>query len=103
VEKPTRIGRKPEFPCRLCKGDHFLFYFPGISKVLEVWSESFDQPMSSFSGHHTDDNPSTRDNKVEGEKRRVKFPCRLCGGTHCTHLCPCMDETSYLLENITVI
>ena len=46
VEKPNRIGQKPKYPCRLCKGDHFLLDCPGISKVLEVWSESYDQPMS---------------------------------------------------------
>ena len=48
-EKPTRIGRKPKFPCRLCKGDHFLLDCPGISKVLELWSKSSDQSMSSTS------------------------------------------------------
>jgi len=59
--------------------------------------------MSPASRHHTDESPSTRNNRVENEKRRVKFPCRLCGGTHCTHLCPRMDEASYLLENITIL
>ena len=59
--------------------------------------------MSLASGHHTNDGPSTRDNKVEGEKRRVKFPCWLCGGTHHTHIFPCMDEASYLLEKITLV
>jgi len=68
-----------------------------------VWSESYDQPMLLVSGHHSDDSPSMRDNNVEGKKGRVKFPCRLCGGTHYTHLCPRMDEASYLLEKITVI
>ena len=103
VEKPTRIGRKPKYPCRLCKGDHFLLDCPGISKVLEVWSQYSDQPMASTSGHHVDDKPLTRDNTVEGKKGRVKFPCQLCGRTHHTHICPHMDEASYFLENIIVI
>jgi len=62
-----------------------------------------DQPMSSTSRHHVDDSPSTRDDSVERKKGRVKFPCHLCGGRHHTHLCPCMDEASHLLEEITVI
>jgi len=102
-EKPTRIGRKPKFPCRLCKGDHFLLDCPGISKVLEVWSKSSDQSMSSTSGYHVDDKPLNGDHRVEVEKRRVKFPCRLCEGTHRTHVCPHMDEASHLLEEITLI
>jgi len=80
-----------------------LFLIPGISKVLEVWSQSSDQLMPSTCGHHVDDKPLTRDHRVEGEKRRVKFPCQLCKGTHRTHICPCMDEASYLLEKIAVI
>ena len=35
-EKPTRIGRKPKFPCRLYKGDHYLLNCSGISKESEV-------------------------------------------------------------------
>ena len=57
--------------------------------------------VSSTSGHHADDSPSTRDDRVEGKKGRV--PCQLCQGTHHTHLCPRMDEASSLLEKITVI
>jgi hypothetical protein len=34
VEKHKNIGHKPNFPCRLCKGDHLLNDFPGILKVL---------------------------------------------------------------------
>jgi len=68
-----------------------------------VRSESSDQPMLSVSEHHTDDRPLPRDHGVEGKKGRVKFPCWLCGGTHHTHIFPCMDEASYLLEKITVI
>ena len=102
-KEPTRIGQKPKFPCRLCKVDHFLLDCLGISKVLELWSKSSDQSMSSTSGHHVDDKTLTMGHRVEGKQRRVNFPCRLCGGTHCTHLCPHMDEASHLLEEITVI
>ena len=84
-------------------GDHFLLDFPGIYKALEVWSQSSDQPMASTSGHHVDDKPLSRDHRVEGEKRRIKFPCQLCGGAHCTHICPHMDKASHFLEEIKVI
>jgi hypothetical protein len=40
-DKPTKTTRKPKFPYRICKGDHLLKYFPGIPKVLEVWSTGF--------------------------------------------------------------
>jgi hypothetical protein len=40
VHKPTKTTRKPKFPCRICKGDHLLKDFPGIPKVLDVWSTS---------------------------------------------------------------
>ena len=68
-----------------------------------MWPESYDQSMLSTSGHHVDDKPLTRDHRVEGEKSRVKFPCRFCGGIHCNHICPRMDEASHLLEEITLI
>jgi hypothetical protein len=47
-------------------------------------------------------NPSTSEHKVGEKKNRVKFPCRLCEGSHQTHLFPRMDEASKLLEDITV-
>jgi hypothetical protein len=33
VEKPRRIGRKPKFPCKLCKGDHLTDLCPGLPEV----------------------------------------------------------------------
>jgi hypothetical protein len=36
--KITQTTRKPRYPCRLCKGSHILKDFPGLSKVIEVWS-----------------------------------------------------------------
>jgi hypothetical protein len=86
---------KPKFPCSLCKGDHFLRDFPGLIKVLEMWSSA-----SSASTGHTDDTPSTSDVKVGKKKKIVKFPCMLCKGDHYSHLCPHMDEASSLLEKL---
>jgi hypothetical protein len=40
VEKPRRIGRKPKFPCKLCKGDHLTHLCPGIPEVQRLWSLS---------------------------------------------------------------
>jgi hypothetical protein len=100
VVKTTKTTRKPKFPCRICKGDHLLKDFPGLSKVLEVWSMGSQQPTSPAFGHHVDDNPSTSHSTVGEKKSRVKFPCRLCEGSHQTYLFPHMDEASCLLENI---
>jgi hypothetical protein len=38
VDKIKTKNPKPKFPCSLCKGDHFLRDFPGLPKVLEMWS-----------------------------------------------------------------
>jgi hypothetical protein len=86
---------KPKFPCSLCKGDHFLRDFPGLIKVLEMWSST-----SSTSTGHANDTPSTSDVKVGKKKKTVKFPCMLCKGDHYSHLCPRMDEASSLLEKL---
>jgi hypothetical protein len=95
VDKVKTKNLKPKFPCSLCKGDHFLRDFPGIPKVLEMWSS-----MSSASAGHAGDTPSTSDVKVGKKKTTVKFPCMLCKGDHYSHLCPCMDEASSLLEKL---
>jgi hypothetical protein len=86
---------KPKFPCSLCKGDHFLRDFPGLPKVLEMWSST-----SSASARHVGDAPSTSDIKVGKKKTTVKFPCMLCEGDHYSHLCPRMDEASSLLKKL---
>jgi hypothetical protein len=86
---------KPKFPCSLCKGDHFMRDFPGIPKVLEMWSST-----SSASARHAGDTPSTSDVKVGKKKATVKFPCMLCAGDHYSHLCPHMDKASSLLEKL---
>ena len=59
VDLHTQRPRKPKFPCRICKGDHLLKYFHSLSIVLEEWFKVSQQSMSSSSGHHTNDPPST--------------------------------------------
>jgi hypothetical protein len=100
--KITQTTRKPKYPCRLCKGNHLLKDCPGLSKVIKAWSTHPHQTMSLASEQHTNDPPSTSHDTVGKKKSRVKFPCMLCKGSHLTHLCPCMDEASKLLEDMTV-
>jgi hypothetical protein len=100
--KIAQTTRKPKYPCRLCKGSHLLKDCPGLSKVIEAWSTHPRQPMSSASEQHVDDLPSTSHDTIGKKKSRVKFPCMLCKGSHLTHLCPCMDKASKLLEDMTV-
>jgi hypothetical protein len=95
VNKIKMKNLKPKFPCSLCKGDHFLRDFPGLIKVLEMWSST-----SSASAGHANDTPSTSDVKVSKKNTTVKFPCMLCKGDHYSHLCPRMDEASSLLEKL---
>jgi hypothetical protein len=95
VNKIKMNNLKPKFPCSLCKGDHFLRDFPGLPKVLEMWYS-----MSSTLVGYVGDTPSTSDVKVGKKKTTIKFPCMLCEGDHYSHLCPCMDEGSSLLEKI---
>jgi hypothetical protein len=100
--KITQTTRKPKYPCRLCKGIHLLKDCPGLSKVIEAWSTHPRQPMSLASEQHVDDFPSTSHDTVGKKKSRVKFLCMLCKGSHLTHLFPCMDEASKLLEDMIV-
>jgi hypothetical protein len=100
--KITQTTHKPKYPCRLCKGSHLLKDFPGLSKVIEVWSKHPRQPMSLASEQHADDLPSTSHNTIGKKKSRFKFPCMLCKGSHLTHLCLHMEEASKLLEDMTV-
>jgi hypothetical protein len=60
-----------------------------------MWSS-----MSSASAGHASDTLSTSDIKVGKKKTTVKFPCMLCEGDHYSHLFPCMDEASSLLEKL---
>jgi hypothetical protein len=58
--------------------------------------------MSLASEQHADKPPSTSHDMIGKNKSRVKFPCMLCKGSNLTHLFPCMDEASKLLEDMTV-
>jgi hypothetical protein len=50
------------------KGDHLLKDFHGIPKILEVWYQGSQQPMSSTIIVHAGENPST-DNHWDGGKK----------------------------------
>jgi hypothetical protein len=86
---------KPKFPYSLCNDDEFLRDFPGLPKVLEMWSST-----SSASVRHVGDAPSTSDAKVGNKRTTIKFPCMLCKGDHYSHLCPHIDKASSLLKKI---
>jgi hypothetical protein len=94
VDKPKNIGQKPKFPCSLCKGDHLLNHCPGIHKVLEVWYQGSQQPVSPTFAGHSSDGPSTND--------KFKFPCKLCNANHHTYHFPRIEEASQLLEDNVV-
>ena len=50
IEKSSKLPRKVKFPCMLCKGNHLLRDYPGIPKVLEVWSDGHPSlPLASGS------------------------------------------------------
>jgi hypothetical protein len=70
VHKPIKTTRKPKFPCRICKGDHLLKDFPGIPKVLDMWSMSSKQLVSSTSAGHAGDNHQLV--KVRFGRRKVE-------------------------------
>jgi hypothetical protein len=58
--------------------------------------------MSLASEQHADDFPSTSHDIDGKKKRKAKFPCMLCKGSHLTHLFPHMEEASKFLEDMTV-
>jgi hypothetical protein len=100
--KITQTTHKHKYPCRLCNGSHLLKDFLGLSKVIEAWSTHPFQPVSSSSEQHANNLPLTSQNTVGKNKSIVNFLCILCKGSHLTHLCPCMDEASKLLEDMTI-
>jgi hypothetical protein len=97
IDKSKMKNPKLKFPCRLCKGDHFLRDFLGLPKVLEMWSSTSSTPIENAS--YT---PLTCDVKVGKKNRTIEFPCILCEDDHYSHLSPRMDEASYLLEKIQI-
>jgi hypothetical protein len=60
-----------------------------------MWSST----SSTLAGHAGED-LSTSDIKFGKKKKTIKFPCMLCEGDHYSHFCPCMNDTSSLLENL---
>jgi hypothetical protein len=100
--KITQTTRKPKYPCTIYKGNHLLKDCPGLSKVIEAWSTHPRHPMSSSSAQHDDDLPLTSQDTIWNKKSRVKFPCRLCRGSHQTHLLPRMDEASKFMKDMTI-
>jgi len=51
VGTPSAPLHKVKFPCKLCKGDHIIFYCRGIPRILEVWSQDLACPSSSSKAH----------------------------------------------------
>lgn len=90
---------KAKYPCIICVGDHFNRYCPCFPRILQEWSSRSHHHVSSTSGDHVGNTPSTSDRKVHGKKGKVRIPCRLCEGNHSLHLCPFLDEAKRVLDN----
>lgn len=102
-EKPSVKPHKVRYPCKPCAGDHLLLNCLDIPQTLEEGSSRSHHPVSSTSGDHVGDTPSTSGSKVHGKKGNVKFPCRLCEGNHPIHLCPYLDEAKKVLDNCPTV
>ena len=50
-------------------------------------------------GNQNKPKPTNNAGGVEKEKKKVKFPCKLCQEDHLTHQCPPMDQAQKLLKN----
>lgn len=50
------------------------------------------------SGGGKDKKPNKNVEGAKDEKRKAKFPCKLCGDDHLTHQCPKMEETQRLIK-----
>jgi hypothetical protein len=74
--KITQTTRKPKYPCKLCKGNHLLKDFPGISKAIEAWSTHPHQTMSLAFKQHTND-PRQLVTILLG-RRKVESSSRAC-------------------------
>ena len=55
--------------------------------------------VSSTSNDHVESTLSTSESEVSGQKRNLKFPCRLCEGDHAVHRCPFLDEAKRVLDD----
>ena len=98
-KKPSIKPHKVLYPCKLCARDNVLRNCPDIPQILEEWSSRLHHPMSSTSGDHVGDTPSTSGSKVHRKKGTIKFPCTLCEGNHPIHLCTYLDEAQKVLDN----
>jgi len=90
---------KQKSPCIICKGDHYHRDCPCIPRILREWSPLLHHLVSSTSSNQVDNTPSTSENKINGQNRNVKFPCRLCEGNHTLPRCPFLDEAKIILDN----
>ena len=97
-EKPSIKPHKVRYPSKLCVGDHLLRDCLDIPQILEDWSSRSHHPVSSTSGDHVGDTPSTSGRKVHGKKGKFKFPYRLYEGNHHIHLCPYLDEAKKVFD-----
>ena len=97
VKSPSSPPRKVKFPCWLCKEGHILRDCLGIPRVLDVWSRDPAHPSSSSESHG---DATLSVGKGKG-KWKVRFPYRLCEGSHPLHLCPLMDKASSVLESLS--
>ena len=58
--------------------------------------------MSPTYGNHVEDKPSPNKKKVQGKKKKLKFPCMLCMRHNFTFHCPHKDKASQLLEDCVI-
>jgi len=58
--------------------------------------------VSSTSGDHVENTPSTSESEALGQKGKCKFPCKLCEGDHAVHRCPFLDEAKRVLDDRSV-
>ena len=101
LDNPPNPPRKVKYPCMLCTGDHLLQDFPGIPKVLEVWSNGR-PPLPVTSRSHVGGTSSASAGKTLKKQGKLTNPYKLCEGHHAIHLCPYMDEAKRVLENSTI-
>jgi len=98
-ENPHTKLSKHRSPCIICKGDHLHWDCPCIPRILRELSPRSLRPVSSTSGDHVDNTPSTSENEVNRQKGKVRFPCRLCEGDHSLHHFTFMDKAKSVLDN----
>ena len=86
LNEPSKPPWKVKFPCILCHRNHILRDFPGIPKVLEVWSNGR-PPLPLASGSQVGGTSSAGADKAPKKQGKITNPCKLCEGHHAIHLC----------------